>query len=299
MENLKLVICDGGGTVWYSMDVLFEHAQAAFSYFGLMRPDEFLKKMPQDTITEISSLKSFNSRENFPKALLALYFSDTHPEEIFRQGDSPEKFLQDLEHSIIKSWKRCPRYVYNDLVKAMGDFLKDALYQYDDSKYPLCPGVKEGLPKVREIAEYMVMLSNRLKRSTEAILVAQDIRKYFDEVNAPEQAQEPIKKPIRGVLEKIANKCSITIDDMKRKAVYIGDSNVDISSAHDPENGPLLTIAVLQGMGTKRVLERDSPYKIVNTLAEAYDVLKEICADQEKYYSEHIENLKRKKIQSA
>lgn len=287
MKWPMLTIMDGGGTIWYSMDVLYEHAQAAFSFFGLLRFEEFSRKMPFDQITEISSFKSFNSRKNFPKALLALYFTETDTESLLK-NENPEMELHKL---VFQSWERCSRHSFEHLVEEMGNYFVNALYSFNDELYPLCDGVAEGLPRIRNLTKYLVVLSNRLKSSTEAILQAKGVLEYFDEVIAPEQPVEKITKPIMEVLEKYGKKeDSLDIDLIKSQSVFIGDSNLDIASAN--KQGPILTIATLKGMGSERVLMHERPYKIENTLVDAANVIEEIGKDPVRHYKAHIENLK-------
>lgn len=143
----KIIILDGGGTIWYSMDVLWEHYQAAFSHFGLLRPDEFAVRFPPSETTEISSLRSFNSRKNIPKALLALHFSNLSVTDLVdEQSLYNRNNLEDQLHNLVlQSWGICSRFCFEELVEKMGKFLEDALYNYNDTQYPLCKNAKQGL----------------------------------------------------------------------------------------------------------------------------------------------------------
>lgn len=179
-------------------------------------------------------------------------------------------------------------------MKEMGEFLANALYNYNDSQYPLCRGLEEGIRELKKLTKYLVILSNRMKRSAESILRSKRILRYFDEVFAPEDIRENITKPVRGVLEKYGNleNPPIKFDEMKTLSVFIGDSNVDISSAHD--QGPIITIATLQGMGSERVLKHSHPYKIVSSVKDAVNVIKQIRKDPVKSYNEHVIKINQK-----
>ena len=140
------------------------------------------------------------------------------------------------------------------------------------------------------MTKHLVILSNRMRRSTEAILRSKGVLNYFGEVFAPEEISERVTKRVREVLEKYGARENppIALVEMRKLCVFIGDSNVDIDSAH--EQGPILTIATLQGMGSERVLRHARPYKIASSLIEVVDALKEIRENPEKCYDEHLIN---------
>jgi len=282
----NLIVVDGGGTVWHSMRVLWEHYQTAFSYFGLLRPDEFARRFPCRPVTEISSLRSFNSRRNMPLALLGMYFCNVSPETVLerrvlgREGLAPEQCLHDLT---IEAWKRCTRRCFEQMAKDMGTFLAEALYHFDDSHYPLCTGAREGLLELRQAGFHIAMISNRRFASTMAILRNLGVADLFDHVEAPLDSDEPVVKPVGKVMERygIAN-------EHRWKAVFIGDSNLDIASAHDQG---LLTAAVTTGMGSPRVLEYEQPAAIVDDIFEAAQLLQFIMPFRERAWREHVTRL--------
>lgn len=271
MKDIYLAILDGGGTIWGSMSVLWEHYQAAFSYFGLLGPGKFTERFPFKETTEISSFVSFNSRKNIPKALLALYFSDVCPQDVLacsmkdHTGKDPETCLHDL---VLRSWKRCPRWCFDHLAQEMGEFLKTALYNFDDTQYPPCRNVKNGLLRLQKSGYTLVMLSNRQLGSTRAILRNVGIDGMFDHVEAPLEPVEPTVKPVLKILERYG-----VAEDHRKEVVFIGDSNLDIASAN--EYG-LFTIGVLTGMGSERVLPFARPAAVVQDIAEAARLLKKL-----------------------
>lgn len=275
----KIVILDGGGTIWYSMPVLWEHYQAAFSYFGLMQPQEFADKFPEKEVTHISSLRTFNSRRNIPKALLAMYFNSVSPRDILNQidkGNNPEEHINNL---IRKSWVSCSRFAFEKLSDQMGKFLIEALYNYDDTKYPLCDGVKEGLQCLCEREYTVTMISNRQFDSVMTILRNLGVVQYFNHVEAPRGTSEPTTKPINRIIERYG------IEETELwKAAFIGDSNLDIASAHEFK---LLSIAVLTGMGNKTVLRLENPVEIVKDLVEAAEYLDKAKGNWLEIYADH------------
>lgn len=252
------VLLDGGGTVWYSMDVLWEHYQAAFIFLGLADAKTFRCIFPQRFVTEISSLRSFNSRRNMPIALLAMYFTRTHPQKILATDD-PEAFLHDL---VLEAWEKCSRRAFDGLVKEMGDFLVKALYNRNDKQYPLCPGVAEAIKNINDLGLRIALVSNRQIASTQAILRSKGLAKFIDYVHAPESSNEPVTKDFTKALS--------AIGVSKEKTVYVGDSNLDIYSARVQKVYP---IAVLTGMGTRRVLKLENPAKYIRSLNQLPELL--------------------------
>jgi phosphoglycolate phosphatase-like HAD superfamily hydrolase len=284
MDFVKLIILDGGGTIWYSMDVLWEHYQAAFSYFGLLRPDSFEKRFPFKWTTAISSLRSFNSRKNIPLALLAMYFCDIHPKQILartvkgHEGKNPEECLHDL---VSESWNVCTRASFEYLSSVMGEFLAKALYNYNDTLYPLCVNVIEGLHELRKHDYHLAMISNRKKASTKAILRNKKVAELIDYIEAPEDEREPVVKPIGKILDKYE-----IPKEHPASAIFIGDSNLDITSA---QAFNLFTIAVTTGMGTPEVLKLDKPGAIVEDLVEAAKIIEEFKNNLVNIYNKYIE----------
>lgn len=127
------------------------------------------------------------------------------------------------------------------------------------------------------------MVSNRQRASAMAILRNLGVAEIFDHVEAPLDKTEPGTKPIEKILAKY------NIGKHRERAVFIGDSNMDIGSANDHN---LVTIAVTTGMGSKRVLAIDHPTAIVDDLLEASELLNHIEPFRKTIYQEHMRRLK-------
>ena len=132
---VKAVILDGGGTIWYSMKVLYEHYKIGVSYLGLIRSvDEF----PYSFIlmNELSCFRNFNSRWNIAKALIALIMMGK------KEGDLENIITTDGEGQVIRyieelrNSKKSARF--EKLSSKLGFFLEEALYNYPEEWYPPC-----------------------------------------------------------------------------------------------------------------------------------------------------------------
>ena len=282
MDNpIKVVILDGGGTVWYSMDVLWRHYQAAFGYFGLLWPQDFEKQFPLEPTTLISSLRSFNSRRNMPVALLAMHFTKTKPDDVLNkrvkgyEGRDPESCLKHLFYT--EAWDSHTGIL--NLSQEMGKFLADALDHYDEiNTYPPCKNACEGVKELHQLGYKLGLLSNRKRVSTERIIHKLNLRDYFDYVEAPDAWEEPVKKPVKKILD------HFRIDpENPIAAVFIGDSNVDINSARTEK---LFTIAVRGGMGDDIVWEIDPPAERAQDLMKTAKLLSSF--DDEQYRERYV-----------
>ena len=77
------------------MDVLREHYAAGFSYLGMLRLDAFLSRFSLKACNELNSLRRFNSRKRIAIGLVALYATNTEPEQVLNSVE-PEKELLNL-----------------------------------------------------------------------------------------------------------------------------------------------------------------------------------------------------------
>jgi phosphoglycolate phosphatase-like HAD superfamily hydrolase len=197
MNKVKCIICDGGGTIWYSMPVLYEHMQAAFSYFGLLRRKDFKIRFPFDATTAINSLRPFNSRKTTPIPLLTMYFNNVSPKDVINcrvKGYEDINPLDCLNDLMLKAWEKVPKTSFDTLADQMGDFLNKALYNYNDADYPAYENAIEGLQTLQKSGYELVMISNRWKVSTEAILRHLGALQYFKIIEAPlDKGKEPKK----------------------------------------------------------------------------------------------------------
>ncbi len=282
-DSIKLIILDGGGTIWYSMDILWKHYQDAFEKFKLLSPKEFEERFPFKDVTLISSLQAFNSRRNMPKALLAMYSTNTKPDDVLHksvngyEGIHPEDCLNDLYSKFCAKNSKIVNLNHD-----IGEFLVQALDNYDDNKYPECNGACEGIKQLYNSGYKLAVLSNRKLSSTERILKNFKIFDYFDYVEAPSDWAEPVKKPVNQILLRYKIDLNNPIE-----AIFIGDSNLDIHSAHDHL---LFTIAVRGGMGDDIVwdLEQPNPAERVDSLKDVPKLLSEISPSYPTKYKKHF-----------
>lgn len=266
MEGLKLVIFDGGGTIWYSMDVLWEHYKAGFFYFGLTRKlDGFPYSL--QTSNELASLPRYNSRRNMAKGLVALFKSGKNPEEVLSSTD-PSRQLDLLVDACTKG-----PHVGSDFERtcaSLGLFLEEALYNYDERRYPACRNVLEALRQLRARGLRLTLLSNRRKASVEKILHALNLYDLFETIEAPEYSERATKN-VTSALK--------TLDLPPEKAVFVGDSTIDISSA---KQCGVTTVGVLSGFGTLRTLRRAGADYILEDAGELIDkVISKLNIDME------------------
>ena len=217
---------------------------------------------------------------------IAIHFCEVHPEALLarhvpgHEEQNPEMCLHDL---VIHAWKRCSKAAFDGLATQIGDFLSSALYNFKDSQYPLCTNAKEGLQKLQQAGFRLAMISNRRCNSAKAILRNLHVAEMFDYIEAPADTSEAKIKPLSHILEKYG-----IPKDRPQLAVFIGDSNLDIASAHDHD---LPSIAVTTGMGSRRVLELEKPMRIVRNLVDAACLLDELRADWDSVCQKHLTEL--------
>jgi len=258
MQKIKVVILDGGGTVWDSMHVLYESYLWAFEKLGIPR-EKFPLSMKHANM--LSALKDFNSEHEKAKGFLALYLLGYKAEDFLKAQDPNEKLLQIVEKA------KNQFSDFDRLTKKLGDLLEKYLYEiFDDTKYPLCKNAKQALKIFKEELNLKICLvSNRKRASTLRILQSHDILKYFDVVLAKEDQPKPKPNP-EGVIKALSY-CSAKPE----QSVFIGDSAVDIISA---KLANVSCIGVLTGMGDEELLKKAGANIVVETLLEAAEFLK-------------------------
>ena len=257
---IKLLIFDGGGTIWYSMDVLWEHYKAGFFYLGLTsKLDEFPYSL--ENCNELASLEKFNSRWNIAKALVALFFTKKDPDKILSSSDPDSEMT-----SIVQSCRENPLTGtrFEKLCAKLGFFLEEALYNYDESCYPACKNVPETLRQLHDKGFYLALLSNRRISSVEKILCALGIKELFAKVEAP-ILDEPEIKTIDPILK--------FFNVAKNESIFIGDSALDINSG---KRFGLITVGVLSGMGTVRVLTKAKADYIISDIQGLHEIIEKI-----------------------
>lgn len=259
---VKAIIFDGGGTIWYSMDVLYEHYKIAALFFGFIPS---VKDFPYDLklMNELSSLQSFNSRKNMAKILTALLMKEFPSKDLDKILD-----MREAESELLKLISELiPKQKFWEIATDMGSFLEEALYNYPETWYPLCKGIKKILPVLKKEGYKIALLSNRRKNSVLNILEAYEIYNCFDYVHAPEES-EPLRKDFNPILKNL----KVNLEE----CIFVGDSVLDIKSAKDM--GDVKTIATLSGMGTERMFNNLPPrYKpdcIINDAEELISCMK-------------------------
>ncbi len=250
-----LVVFDGGGTIWNSMPVLYDHYRIAALYFGLVRAVEDFPYSLR-LMNELSSLRAFNSRKNIAKALTALLLKRIKAEELDQllgMSDAEQKLLDTIASLI-------PDQKFWEIATLMGAFLEEALYNYPEEWYPKCEGLDETLRQLKEKGHIITILSNRRRTSVMNILKAYKIVDFFHHVEAPKTG-EPLKKDVLPLLRALRQKGL----EVPSQMAFIGDSLLDILSAHEMrqslknarEEGfaieTVKVVGVLSGMGTERM----------------------------------------------
>ena len=258
MQKFKLLILDGGGTIWDSMRVLYESYLWAFDELGISR-EKFPLSMKQANM--LSALKDFNTEHGKAKGFLALYLLGYKAKDFLETQDPNEKLLQIVE----KARTKFPDF--DELSKKLGDLLDKYLYEiFDDSRYPLCKNAKQALKVFKEELNLKISLvSNRKRASTLRILQSHDILKYFDLILAKEDQPKP--KPSADGVVKAMSHFSVKSDE----SIFIGDSAVDIISA---KLAKVNCIGVLTGMGDEELLRKAGAKIVVKTLLDTAEILK-------------------------
>ncbi len=268
MKKIEVIIFDGGGTIWYSMRVLWEHYKAGFLYLGLTNSlDDFPYSL--EICNELSSLEGHNSRWNIAKTLIALFMSSADPNNILEETE-PAFTLNSLINT-------CKGRIgtgaqFEHLCAKLGFFLEEALYSYDERRYPPCEKIIFTLSQLHNDGFRLALLSNRRKTSVEKILRALNLHDgLFERIEAPDQ-HEPAEKDVHSFVR-----------DMKvasDRAVFVGDSAIDIMSAR--KSGSITTIGVLSGMGTRRTLKRAGADYIIRDAQEVRTIIAELNKNEEK-----------------
>ncbi|HCJ66919.1 MAG TPA: hypothetical protein DHV62_06230 [Elusimicrobia bacterium] len=254
---IKIIIFDGGGTIWYSMDVLWEHYKAGFFYLGLThRLDEFPYSLRISN--ELASLEKYNSRWNIAKALIALFHTKTDPKKILHSSN-PSSALDKIIKKISRDNSK-----YEKLCAKLGFFLEESLYNYDESRYPPCKNIPETLHQLRKKGFHLALLSNRRISSVEKILKALQLESLFEKIQAPPY-DEPETKDVNPLLRYF----NVT----KKEVVFVGDSALDIKSG---KSKGLITIGVLSGMGTLHTLKRAQADYIISDIREIQKIIRRI-----------------------
>lgn len=140
----------------------------------ILRIDEnsrIFRRFSLEECNEIGSLRRFNSRKGSAEALVALHVTGTKPQNILSMP-KPEESLLSLS---AKARMSMPAQDFDDLVNRMGTFFSEALYNYDDRKYPLCEGTKEALGWLSRNKIKAALVSNRQVDSVKRILAAKDV----------------------------------------------------------------------------------------------------------------------------
>jgi len=168
--------------------------------------------------------------------------------------------------SLVESCKNDPKNgsKYEKLCSKLGFFLEEALYNYDERLYPPCKNILDTLRKLKNDGYHLALLSNRRKSSVEKILGALSLKDLFEKIEAPD-SDEPEIKEVNHLLQ--------YFKVQKDETIFVGDSSLDIKSGK--EFG-LITIGVLSGMGTLRMLKKAEPDYIINDVSEIYEIINKI-----------------------
>lgn len=239
------------------MNVLWEHYKAGFFYLGLTRDlDDFPFSL--EISNELSSLEKYNSRWNIAKALVALFQTQTNPEDIFTSSDQVSEMT-----SLVQSCRNNPITgpKYEKLCSKLGFFLEESLYNYDEDRYPACKNIYETIIQLQDKGFHLALLSNRRISSVKKILKALKVESFFEKIDAPIYDEPEIK-----TVDPLLNYFSVS----KEEAAFVGDSALDIKSG---KNFGLITIGVLSGMGTLRTLEKVGADYIIDDAKEIIKII--------------------------
>ncbi|HEY8355126.1 MAG TPA: HAD-IA family hydrolase [Methylophilaceae bacterium] len=88
------------------------------------------------------------------------------------------------------------------------------------------PHVRETLKQVRELGVKQAIITNKDAQFTELVLQRLDMAEEFDLVVSGDSL--PIRKPDPGVVRH----CLQTLRETSRHSLYVGDSEVDVATAH-------------------------------------------------------------------
>lgn len=258
MKKPKLLILDGGGTVWDSMEVLYQSYLWAFEKMGIKK-EKFPLSSKEANL--LSALKDFNTEDKKARGFLAIYLLGKTAKDFIEANNPNQKLLEIVE----ETKKKFPEF--EKMNRKLGDFLEEYLYQvFDDSKYPLCKNVKKSLEIFKnDLKLNMALVSNRKRISTLRILKSHNLFSYFDVILAKEDQPKPKPDP-GGVLK------AIKFFSLKPEGcLFIGDSTVDIISA---KLAGIKCVGVLTGMADRKFLKKAKADLIVSTLMDLVKKLK-------------------------
>lgn len=258
MKKLKLLILDGGGTVWDSMEVLYQSYLWAFEKIGIKK-EEFPLSLKEANL--LSALKDFNGEDEKARGFLAIYLLNKTAKDFIEANDPNQKLLEIVE----EAKKKSPEF--EKMNRKLGNFLDEYLYQvFDDSKYPLCKNVRKSLEIFKnDLKLNMALVTNRKRISTLQILKSHNLLPYFDLILAKEDQPKPKPDP-EGILK------AIKFFSLKPKeCLFIGDSAVDIISA---KLAGIKCVGVLTGMANRKLMKKAGANLIVPSFLDLVKRLK-------------------------
>ena len=130
------------------------------------------------------------------------------------------------------------------------------------SKELIFSGVTETLSTLKEQGFLLSVATNKLHKSALELLAATDLLFYFDHVFGVDSVENAKPSP---------DMCLLAMQKMgslPENTLMIGDTTHDIKAAR---NANIKTIAVTYGIHNKETLEKEQPYKIINSFS---DILK-------------------------
>lgn len=129
------------------------------------------------------------------------------------------------------------------------------------------PGARQLLDKLKAKGYVLAVASNRPTRFTHIILKHLKIQTAFDHVLCGDKVENP--KPAADILEQILVKFALTPDE----ALYVGDMTIDVETGHE---AGVKTVVVVTGSSTKEEIARLKPFKIIDHVLEAAEIVEEL-----------------------
>lgn len=123
----------------------------------------------------------------------------------------------------------------------------------------LKPYAKMMLYNLKRRKKMLAIASNRPAAYTDIVVKALDIKKYFDFILCADQINS--LKPSPKILFEVLKKLNVHLDD----AIFIGDMDVDMETAHRAQMDALFTVG---GSSTIEQVKKYKNKKIVNALKE-------------------------------